>query len=208
MPCGLAALALLVGGGCAWKVIPPSAEGDTIPVFVTSYNKTSRLALPADPPRLVEFGFGDWHYYALEERGFASTIRAALFSPAATLCRRELPWSEDPEVVRRRSGGEATIRIDVDASLAAGLLNELEGLWDSLAEPRHYREREDLTLARWDDVRYTVFRNSNHLVVAWLQDLGCEVRGWSLLNRFHIVETEATETAPPRHLTSRRGPRR
>lgn len=184
----MAGTALALLAACSWTVVPPDLEGPGAPVFVTSYDKHTRLALPSGDG-FLEYGFGDWHYYALEEWGTGSMVRGAFFSRGSAFSRRRLPWTDDEEEFRRAAGGVSSLRVEVDAARAADLLARLERRWVELEElggERVYREWEDLDLARWDE-RYHLFDNSNHKVVHWLRELDVEVRGWTLTNRFKLA---------------------
>lgn len=175
---------LALVAGCSWTVAPPDLDRPGTPVFVTAYDKHARLALPTADGYL-EYGFGDWHYYALEQWGVGSMARGAFFSRGSAFSRRRLPVIDDEEGFRRAAGGISSLRIEVDPARAAALLARLEQRWEELEGERVYREWEDLELARWDR-RYHLFDNSNHKVVRWLRELDVEVRGWTLKNRFTL----------------------
>lgn len=88
--------------GCAWTVHPPDPQTSMAPVVLSQYGWHTRLALPGpDGSSFIEYGFGDWRYYALEERSLASGLRALFFSDTATLSRRPLAPPRDGEWGRR-----------------------------------------------------------------------------------------------------------
>lgn len=189
----LAALVVVVFGlsaACTWTVVPPDLDQPGAAVMVTSYDKHARLALPSGDGRFVEYGFGDWHYYALEQWGTRSMLRGAFFSQGSAFSRRHLPWTDDPEAFRHAAGGVSTYRMEVDPARVAALRQRLEARWAQLDGERVHRDWEDLTLVRWDR-RYHLFDNSNHKVVHWLRELDVEVRGWTLTNRFRFAEPPA-----------------
>jgi hypothetical protein len=62
--------------GCAWTVRAPSNVADPVPVWITEYGRHCRVALPTGPSKFTEYGFGEWHFYALEDRGIFSILRA------------------------------------------------------------------------------------------------------------------------------------
>lgn len=178
--------ATLLLSGCVWQVRPGVAVPDAAPVFLTRYAQHSRIALPKDAGGFVEFGFGDWYYYALGEKGLWSSLRAAFFSPYSALSRRELRWTLDAQDFLHWAGGEQTALLWVDPEQANRLLRELEYKWDSLTALRVYRETDGLHFAQWDRP-YFLLRNSNHQTADWLRRLDVDVRGWTILSDFRVV---------------------
>jgi hypothetical protein len=176
----------LMLSSCVWQVRPGAATPDSAPVFLTRYAQHSRIALPKAPDRFVEFGFGDWYYYALGEKGLWSSLRAAFFSPYSALSRRELLGTLDTQEFLSWAGGEQTVLLWVDTELAEQLLQQLEKKWESLTETRVYRETDGLYFAQWDRP-YFLLRNSNHQTADWLRRLDVDVRGWTILSDFRIV---------------------
>jgi hypothetical protein len=189
-------LVLLTTAGCTWRITPPGAVERPGTVYVTTYGKHTRLALPqaADPHRLVEFGFGDWHYYALEETGLLSGLRALFWSEASAYSRRELRYHPDPDTFSRLSGGERSARLVVEQSQIAVLRDALEQRWRSLAGETVQRSAEELSLRRSDEP-YHLFHNSNHRTAEWLRELGCEVRGVTILGSFRVTERKGGPVA-------------
>ncbi len=183
------ASALLLGG-CAWTIVPPplpdEAESET--VFLTDYGRHARLGLPADDRTVWEWGFGDWDYYALEDRGTWSSLRALSFFGRSTLARRPLPPSIDADQFRSAAGGVRTVAIEVERGKAAELLAELEAQWErGLEYGEAHRGQDNLSFVRAEE-RYHLFRNSNAKIATWLRTLGCEVSGAPLLSNFRLSE--------------------
>ncbi len=173
--------------GCAWRVTAPVAPGDPVPVFLTDYGRHTRLALPADEDTMREYGFGEWHFYALGEQGPLSTLRAVFGFGEATLASRTLPSDED--LFRRRVRGSRTVRFHVEQEDAARLLEALEERWRQYpGEPVRHRET-GLSFIPVDD-SYHGLSNSNHRTAKWLRELGCEVRGFPILSNFRLVEPD------------------
>ena len=177
--------ALLVLPGCAWTVRAPSAVADPVPVWITEYGKHCRVALPAADSTFTEYGFGEWHYYALEERGWLSTLRAGAGFGSGAFSRRTLRPAADGTLGPRQTGGTRSERLEVERSAADALRRELD---DRLA-----RNQGDVRIRQADAVPvdpagYHLFDNSNHATVKWLRRLGCEVRGFPLMANFRVEE--------------------
>lgn len=178
--------AVLSAAGCAWRVLPPPEPENPVRVYLTAYGLHSRLSLPkeGEPHRMIEYGFGDWDYYALQRTGFWSGFRALFFSRAAAFSRRELPFRDDTEDFLALAGGNRTAAFAVERSRMEALRDGLEARWRALdTSESALRARGGVELRKTDG-RYHLFRNSNHRSAAWMRALGCRVRGPAISNRF------------------------
>lgn len=178
--------------GCAWTIVPPPLPDDAASetVYVTDYGRHARLGLPADDHTVWEWGFGDWDYYALEDRGAWSSLRAISFFGRSTLARRPLPSADDPEAFRAAAGGVRTVAIEIGREDAANLLAELEAQWHrGLERGEAHRGHDNLSFVLAEE-RYHLFRNSNAKIATWLRALGCEVSGTPVLSNFRLHKRE------------------
>ncbi len=174
--------------GCAWRVMAPPPPTDPVTVHLTAYALHSRVAVPDEEGtgRMIEYGFGDWDYYALQRTGAWRGFRALFFSRASAFSRRELPARDDPEAFRVLAGGKRTLSVEVERERADALREELEARWhalDSAGADFAIRAGSGVELRRTEE-RYHLFRNSNHRSATWMRELGCEVRGTAITNRF------------------------
>lgn len=183
----LLVMLVVFAGGCAWRVIPPAGVEEPVAVHLTDYGRHTRLALPMDEDTMHEYGFGEWHYYGLENRGFFSTLRAVSGFGKATLAFRPLPRDED--LFSLYVGGRRTVTLFVEKERVRELRESLETRWYERRDERIHRERENLHFVPVDD-RYHLFRNSNHKTAEWLSELGFEVRGFPILSNFRVREEE------------------
>lgn len=175
--------AVVALAGCSWTVVPPTPPPPTETVFLSQYGWHTRLALPVeDEAKFVEFGFGDWRYYALGERSTGSGLRALFFSESATLSRRELvaPSLHDPTA---HFGSRRSVGLKLPEEKVATLRRELEKSWREATGST--RRAEGLAFRKVDQ-DYGLFHNSNHLTAEWLEALGCKVRGPTLLGNFRV----------------------
>ena len=179
--------ALLVLPGCAWTVRAPSAVADPVPVWITEYGKHCRVALPAADSTFTEYGFGEWHYYALEERGWLSTLRAGAGFGSGAFSRRTLRPAADGTLGPRQTGGTRSERLEVERSAADALRRELDDRWARNQGDVRIRQADAVPVSR-DPAGYHLFDNSNHATVKWLRRLGCEVRGFPLMANFRVEE--------------------
>jgi hypothetical protein len=179
--------ALLVLPGCAWTVRAPSAVTDPVPVWITEYGKHCRVALPAGDSTFTEYGFGEWHYYALEERGWLSTLRAGAGFGSGAFSRRTLRPAADGTLGSRQTGGTRSERIAVERTEADALRRELDDRWARNQGDVRTRQADGVPVSR-DPAGYHLFDNSNHATAKWLRRLGCEVRGFPLMANFRVED--------------------
>jgi len=200
---GWGALVSVIATGCTWQVIPPAQVEQPAHIYVSEYGRHTRLALPREPSgapetaQMIEYGFGDWNYYALEERGARSAWRALFRSGASALSRREVRYQPDPELFRRANAASYAVRLTVGQSQVDALRNRLEREWNELG-PKHrtVRRSDDGVYLRRSDRRYHLFQNSNHQTAEWLRELGCEVKGVAILSRFEVVSRHQPAAVP------------
>lgn len=181
----VAALMLLLLPGCAWTVRAPSSVSDPVPIWITEYGRHCRVAVPSGPSKFTEFGFGEWHFYGLEERGILSILRAGTGLGSGAFSRRELAAGPDGTLGPAQTGGTRSERIEVERARAETLRSELDARWQ--------RNEGNVRIRAWDGVPvsrdpsgYHVFNNSNHATCRWLRRLGCEVRGFPLTANFRV----------------------
>jgi hypothetical protein len=173
--------------GCAWTVRAPSNVADPVPVWITEYGKHCRVALPAGPSEFIEYGFGEWHYYALEERGIFSTLRAGTGFGSGAFSRRPLTAASDGTLGPRQTSGTRSERIQVERTQADSLRRELDARWQRNQGAVRIRQRDSVPVSR-DTAPYNLFDNSNHATARWLRRLGCEVHGFPLMANFRVED--------------------
>jgi hypothetical protein len=156
-----------------------------VPVWITQYGKHCRVALPAGPSKFTEYGFGEWHFYALEERGLFSTLRAGAGFGSGAFSRRMLTSAPDGTIGPRQTGGTRSERIHVERTQADSLRRELDARWQRNQGDVRIRQVDAVPVSR-DPARYHVFDNSNHATAKWLRRLGCEIRGFPLMANFRV----------------------
>lgn len=187
----LAVAAILLQVGCAWRITPPALpEGaEASSVYVTSYGRHTRLALPKDENTVIEYGFGNWEYYALGQRDYLTGLVAIVGLGDATLSRRELPQPQSPIRFAQIAAGARSAEIQVASEQAEVLRLQLDLAWTEAEKVGEtaYRANEDLHFVQVEDP-YHLFHNSNTKVAKWLRQLGCEVEGSPILANFELVE--------------------
>ena len=188
-------LFLLLGlglSGCQHVITPPARVSDPVRVFVIDYGRHASLALPKEDSGLVEWSWGDWHWYALERTGPVEGLQALFASPRSTLGRRELAPAGDVEELAARVGTEDALALNVERERARALLRQLEARW--LRRRNEAVSHPSGRVFVPDDARYGLSNNSVHELVRWLEALGADVSGTGVTANFKLREPRS---APP-----------
>lgn len=174
---------LTVLPACTWRIVPPPPSVAEDTVYVSLYGRHTRLALPAnDDSRYIEYGFGDWRYYALAERSWTSGVRALFSSQRSAMSRREVNLTRygNPTAA---FFSERTEAVTVPEAEVDELRRELERTWSrsegAVIDRNHHRYKE----VAWD---YSLANNSNRQTAAWLEALGCDIDGFPLWGAFRV----------------------
>ncbi len=136
---------------------------------------------------MVRYSYGDRRWYAEDDIGLASGFSALFLRSDAVISRREMVSGNDLDSVRRA----VRFRVDqghvfaVDATKIDALIMHLEGIFNSNPADVFYSETWQLTFAP-HPAPYSVTNNSNHMVAAWLSELGCTTRGNPLTSNWTI----------------------
>lgn len=166
-PSALLAAALLAS--CTSVVLPPPRGADDVEVLLVDEAWHKGLVLPAEDGALVEWGFGDFAWYAQGRNAWHDVFATVLWPSPGTLSRRA--WGEGERATRDPGS--------IGAFLAPrGRVTRLH------ARLAAEFERERATLVRneaWrtDFVRhaspYWLFHDCHDATAEWLAELGCRV---------------------------------
>ena len=166
-------------------IIPPSQPDDPLVVYVVDYGYHSRLVLPDHQGRLVQYTYGDWQYFALQHQTVITAVQALLFPTLGTLGRRYFAdfWAFDQTV--GRFDDRRLLAVTVDKAQVDELRSRLDAWFDNHLDTQVVHSSSGLHFVRVDQ-HYTVSHNSNHELVAWLRDLGCQVEGFVAWPNFQV----------------------
>ena len=170
-------LVLLVG--CTSTVVPPLDPVDPVEVFVLSEAMHTGLVLPPDPgasgnpDQYVEFGFGDWDWYALGNDAWHNAFATVLWPTQGGLGRRTF-GARTPAELRRRASWAKLQPIVVSREKAALLRRRLQAEFDGARKQVVVNRRYGF---RFVPTRYSywLWQNCADLAVDWLQELDCSV---------------------------------
>jgi hypothetical protein len=164
------ALLLAIFGWTA-RVRPPTSVSSPISVFVVRDELHRGLLLPSPAGGFVEFGFGDWEWYARAQEQWHRVFATVLWPTRGTLARRDhfandatslrasMPWATFDEFVVE-AGDAVRVRARLDAQFAAG------------NRERVIRSGLRMHFVPWDR-DYWFADTCADAVVEWLQELGC-----------------------------------
>lgn len=175
---GFAFAALMfMGVSCASVATPPPTPQDPTSVFVLREARHVGLVLPvhgeARVERYVEFGFGDWAWYALERDAWYDTFATVLWPTQGALCRRE----HDARSARELRDAAHWVELDeltVSRARAAALLERLEAQFAREAARAVRVEAYDMSFAPCER-DYWFGETCADAVAHWLEELDCRV---------------------------------
>lgn len=173
----LLALLLFAGLVALWgttaSVMPPASPDDPVTVMLIADELHRGLLLPDGAGGFVEFGFGDWEYYARGDDGCCGTIAALFWPTPGTLSRRMLPLL-DPAGVRAALPWARFQELRVGRTAARALCERLDAACVAQRGRQVARPNWNMTFVPWPR-RFWVLDNCGDAVADWLRELGCSV---------------------------------
>lgn len=162
----LGCTALSALSSCVSTVAGPGRVDDPASVHLYSSGRHAGLLLPCADGRVVEYGYGDWSWYALGEDEWWHALGTVLWPNAGTLGRRYLPSAE-----LQALGGSG--EIVVSRARADRLLARLDAEFAQGGEP-HYNALLDMWFVRHED-DFWMFHDCHDATAQWLEELECSV---------------------------------
>src|SRR5207237_1288592 len=106
----LLSLVLFACAGCAAVIVPPkTSPAESVPVLVADYGYHSTIILPKSDGGLVEYAYGDWHYFGQSHKSLGSALHALFASDQATLGRRVLEREINQPGLKEAIGAETIL---------------------------------------------------------------------------------------------------
>lgn len=163
---GIATLSL----SCFSTIRPPADVEDGVVVYFVEAALHSGVVLPADEPgHWVEFGFGEYAWYAEARDAWYRTFATVLWPTRGTLgCRRFTAPNADE--VTRKAWADRVTPVVVERAKARALLTRLETLFAEQGEPV-YQARYEMSFVPWR--RYWILNSCHDATVDWFVELGC-----------------------------------
>lgn len=169
-------LALWPVAGCTSVVWPPTAVAQPTTAFVLREALHIGIVLPVPavaPTRYVEYGFGDWRWFALGDDAWYRVFPTVLWPTAATLCRRVYDTGDPTRLAAlARARGSAVDPLVIEADRAAALAARLDAAFATA--PIHRRPELDMEFVPTDG-SYWLFTTCADVAADWCRELGCRV---------------------------------
>jgi hypothetical protein len=165
-------------------IIPPADPANPITVGIVHDGFHSGLVLPTGSGELIQYAYGDWNYFALNQHDWTDAL-AALFLPTpGALGQRKFSNVAELQQITQWENN-TLLSFEVARVKATRLLKLLDERFNRNIETRVENPLTGLSLVR-DDRDYTLLHNSNHELVRWLQDLDCRVYGFVMWANFQL----------------------
>lgn len=180
------AIALLVLISSPTTIVPPDQPTEPTIVYVVDYGMHSRLVLPDGEGGLVQYTYGDWRYFALEDQNLVTAAQALLWPTPATLGRRSLTSIWAIEQSFRASQQQHVLAVGVSGVKVTELRSQLNTWFTYHIDTQVHHPASHLHFVKVDEA-YTILHNSNHELVAWLKALNCQVNGFVAWPNFRVT---------------------
>jgi hypothetical protein len=169
----LSLLALIVlFPSCTNKLYVKEGEVDFL---LVDYGKHSSLIIPNKEGGHIEFAFGEWKYFALDNTHWYRLPAILLWPTSSTLARGD--YSDEAQLQRHLN--RFITKVYPLRTSQSGLNHFLDHVLQIYASGQDLSYREDLefTFVKLQDRPYSLFRNCNSVLISWLEILGIEHRG-------------------------------
>ena len=186
---GIACLfvAAVLLAGCGNTIHRSEAASETRKVYLIDLGRHTRLAFGLPDGEFVEYGYGEWQWYARMEDQWWRVPATLLWPTQGTLGRREWRGAGAEDRLLQQYAGLNVLDLPAEKSKVEALVAELD---------REFNRRSNRMLRNPIygpdfvpyDRPYWLFNNSNHAVKEWLQALGYRVTGSGVFARWNYEE--------------------
>ena len=173
----VAALAVWSYASCTSAVVPPRDPDDPIDVYLLADALHYGLVLPRDAHTFVEYGYGDWGWYALGHDSWYHVFDTMLWPTQGALGRRDIDVGAGGVREQFPSGSLHTVR--VARARAAALLADLDERFAAARASERWNGRYGLWFVHHDR-GFWLLHNCTDATASWLEALGCDV-GFALV---------------------------
>ncbi|MDI5985763.1 hypothetical protein QLQ85_13285 [Halomonas sp. M4R5S39] len=187
-------LTALLLGGCAGRIVPPSAPVDPVDVYLLDHGRHASLVLPRRQGGLVRYSYGEWGWYVEGRRHLLAGVSAMLWPTTGGLGRGVHEEIDSPHDLHRLApeGLVGVYPLRAEAARVAALRRRLDAHFQKGGVTPTYSAEFDLEFVPYPRA-YWLTHQSNLVVAQWLRRLGVEVKGLPWLSNWRI---EAPPEAP------------
>lgn len=163
---------------CTSTITPPTAVDDPVSVFLLGEAMHTGIVLPplADDDEFVEFGFGDWSWFALGNDSWYHVFPTMLWPTQGTLGRRSFAATSTAELRVRVHWVELS-ELTVPAAKARALRTRLQTAHSARLAEAVRRPEWGWTFVPYDR-SYWLPQTCADIAAEWLRELDCSV-GWA-----------------------------
>lgn len=168
---GLAAALLL--SGCTSIVVRPRNPEDPVQTYLVMEAMHKGVILPCADGSYVEYGYGDWDWFALNCNRWYHVFDTILWPTQGALGKRKVTGRTHSSIVRAYPLGRV-IPIRAAREKAGKLLKDLEARHEAKTETLHRNALSGFDFVM-DESSYWFLNNCNDVAADWLRRLGCRV---------------------------------
>lgn len=163
--------------GCTSTITPPAKVADPVAVFLLREAMHTGIVLPPAGPadEFVEFGFGDWGWFALADDAWYHAFATVLWPTQGALGRRTFGARTADELRARVTWAELS-PVAVDRAKAAALRQRLESEHARRIADAVRRPELGWTFVPFDQSYWFVVTCAD-VAADWFRELDCSV-GW------------------------------
>jgi len=159
--------------GCVSDIRPPVAPADPVATYLLMDDRHRGLLLPKADGGFVEYGFGDWDWYAANCDSWYHAFDTVLWPTQGTLGRR-FTTARNGEELRRQFHWMRLHEIIVARSNMEELRDAIGNEYAKEAAGEVYNPRYRMSFVP-SRSSYWFLYNCNDAVASWLEKLGCSV---------------------------------
>jgi hypothetical protein len=166
-----------LAGGCTSTITPPATVTDPVTVFLLREAMHSGIVLPrSGDGEYVEFGFGDWSWFALANDSWYHVFATVLWPTQGTLGRRTFGARTATELRQRVTWAELQ-PLAVERTKADALVGRLQREHDARIAEAVTRPTLGWTFVPYDR-SYWFPQTCADVAAEWFRELDCSV-GWT-----------------------------
>ncbi|MGQ0833360.1 MAG: hypothetical protein ACT4O5_00310 [Gammaproteobacteria bacterium] len=174
-------------GGCTTTILAPADPVDPVEVFIIDHGRTASLVIPSSSGGMLRYAYGEWRWYALRETGPLRALSILFWPKESALGRGGLAGPPTfANVSAQVAGAERVHPVRVERERVRAFEQKIEALYRSRLDTEVETPTMGLRFVHHPR-RYTYFHNSNHVVAAWLRELGCRTRGRPFHSSWRVV---------------------
>ncbi len=158
---------------CTSVIHPPRNPMNPVQVFFIQDALHSGLALPDGDGRLVEYGYGDWDWYATSHDSWYHVFDTMLWPTQGTLGWRQ-EEAQGVSGLRERYPGMRVQGLWVESERCQALHAELQAQCQAASQGQVFNAQYGMSFVR-DERNFSILHSCHDATASWMQALGCRV---------------------------------